>query len=1077
MSNKEGLFYCLLIILYSQVYSQTISTIDTMYYKGNKEPIELSQAFIIESSLQIQGDITEIIPKVVYPIKGQIMLDDSLTAQRLILAYDFLEKGLPLTIGPKWRFLDDIDESKDIVKTSRDINSSYIKNERSNIFSSGSLFRQISLSPLGGSSFNGGLQMQINGKLSETMSISGVLTDQDIPFQPEGTTRELEELDKVYLTISHQNFTLDAGDIFYKNNNINRKMIGINNYFNIKNISGSSVFANSKGYFRMLELKGRDGDQGPYQLIGKDGEREIIILSGTEKVWVNGRELVRGKNHDYTIDYALANIIFTPKILIDFDTDILIEYQYSDQEYTKGFIGGNIKNKWGEKNSLEVGLYNEADQYQEQALKNEILDSLKRISTGSLKLSTAVKNNYGDYVLEESIYTYEPIIHENDTINRYSVVFQYDIRGEYRREISDLGQIYYKYVQEIDRIQDMDLFSPFRTINAPKTHQFGYVNGIYQFNDHISFTGKFSGSALDRNAINYGNSYEDGSYKIAAKIDSMDIGLALMSFSLEDWKRGSQYHSMDRENNILHTRLWNLDSSVQRGIQETLFRSEIIIDQIGTTQLELGNLNVNSNSRSRVSVDQKLYSNTFKHSFFQMLAVNNHNNKFYRYNSKIQLNMKTYSPFISYLAEQDPTSNRFWKGGFGMSIDKNNIAIRSGVDVRRDQLLLSEGSWGNDSEDIIGFVQFDKRTDNGYKQNIIINKRIKSGSEGMSHDYLLLDVDIGKYKSNQPTRWEIQFRQEETLTKQRAIIYDSVGVGLGQYRFDPVFNTYISDPNGTYVAYSILTGNRTPNTNFQGMQKLSFDLGRMGDLPDLIIRANSRQQYRGTNPSLKSIFRSNINDSSASHSNNYFRIEAILSGKTRVTNWLENNHTLDGFDPRGNDLINNREMGLELHRAMFSNLSAKNRFTFKSNSVKSNISSLRNRSMSGWWNDLQILLRYNRSIDLDIGLMIGSESGIQQNNSFSGFAYGIKLINKILYKDIGRFQTEISLINITEKDNSAFIPPEALNGYPLGISLRSNSSMHYFLNRTISMVFSLSTIDDGRYKDFITFQGEVRANF
>ena len=101
--------------------------------------------------------------------------------------------------------------------------------------------------------------------------------------------------------------------------------------------------------------------------------------------------------------------------------------------------------------------------------------------------------------------------------------------------------------------------------------------------------------------------------------------------------------------------------------------------------------------------------------------------------------------------------------------------------------------------------------------------------------------------------------------------------------------------------------------------------------------------------------------------------------------------------------------------------------------------------MEGWWNDLQILLRYNQSIDFDIGLMIGSESGIQQDNSFSGFAYGIKLINKILYKNNGRFQTEISLINVNEKDNSAFIPPEALNGYPLGISLRSNSSMNYYL--------------------------------
>ena len=124
-------------------------------------------------------------------------------------------------------------------------------------------------------------------------------------------------------------------------------------------------------------------------------------------------------------------------------------------------------------------------------------------------------------------------------------------------------------------------------------------------------------------------------------------------------------------------------------------------------------------------------------------------------------------------------------------------------------------------------------------------------------------------------------------------------MGLGQYRFDSVFDTYIADPNGSYVAYSIYTGDKTPNTNLQGVQKLTLDLGKMGDFPDLIIRANSKQLYRGSKPNFKSIFQSDINDSLITHSNNYLRVESIFSGKTRITNWLEKNHTLNGFDPRG----------------------------------------------------------------------------------------------------------------------------------------------------------------------------------
>ena len=59
-------------------------------------------------------------------------------------------------------------------------------------------------------------------------------------------------------------------------------------------------------------------------MVGKDGGRNIAILSGTEKVWLNGQRLERGENYDYTIDYSSSEIYFTPKRLIDFDTAYLL---------------------------------------------------------------------------------------------------------------------------------------------------------------------------------------------------------------------------------------------------------------------------------------------------------------------------------------------------------------------------------------------------------------------------------------------------------------------------------------------------------------------------------------------------------------------------------------------------------------------------------------------------------------------------------------------------------------------------------------------------------------------------------
>lgn len=1066
-----------LLLITIKVCAEVNNVIDTVEYKGYPENIFLKNQFVIKSSMKINGKELKYFNYKLDEILGELLLFDTLEYQMLIISYDYLVDGLPMELGPKWKKLPAINSivysNPLIKKDDNEIN----KYNNQNIFSSGSIYRQIQLSPMGGSDFTGGLQMQIDGKVNEEISISGILTDQDIPFQPEGSTQEIEDLDNVYLKISHDHFNINVGDILYKNNNIYRKLIGINSYFNYGNIYGSTVYAKSKGNFRYLELKGRDGDQGPYQLVGSNGASDIIILAGTEKVWLDGKKLIRGINYDYTINYSTAEIIFTPQNMIHFDSDLAFEYQYSDYQYQKNFIGGNFKNKFKKNSVIDIGLYNEDDRYQNSDFNDLYFDSLKSIPNESIIISTAIMNPNGNYVLNEGIFIYD-LLKEIENETRYDVVFQADIRGDYERKISDIGRIYYEYLPEDKKSDLIQLYSPFQILNAPKTHYYSYLDYNHYVNKHMNIFGNFSGSFIDNNRLYSDSLIKGKSFKYGIKMDSLNFGLGILNFNINRTERNARYKSFGRDNEIMHTRLWNLDSTMTGALKKTSIQSDYSIDYFGKSYFELAQLKFLGFDRTRINFNQKITNDFFNNSFYDYLAIIDSIKSFNRSEINLQLNINTLSPFIKYLEEYDIYKGKYENIGAGFSLIDEKKTFKTGLDFRKDNIIGYNNDLSLITTDYVGYVQYGKRGKNGINQNILLKKRIKKGDQSIDdYDYSLIDIDLSKYGKNSPMRWKIKLRQEQKLVHQRAVVYDSIGTGLGQFRYDPIFNSYFSDPNGAYVSYSILTGKKNPNTVIRGSQDFYIDMGKFIKLSNWILKFNSKQEFQGEIANIKNMIRPDISDSSISKSNIYNRWEVNYNQNLILKLWYESHHTLNGLDPRGNDLSQFDAFGVNINQPLVKNISIHLQSDIREYFVESDFTKLRERNSRGLWNSLELQNRINNSIDFDIGFLIGLENGVQQETRFSGYAMGIDISNKILFKDVGRFDCDIKYVNVIEKNNIDFLPPETFNGFPIGISLRSNSRFTYSISRSISLILSLNTIDDYRYENFISFQGELRAYF
>jgi hypothetical protein len=216
---------------------------------------------------------------------------------------------------------------------------------------------------------NSSFNLQLAGDIGEGIEILAAISDENIPIQPEGNTRQLQEFDRIFIQLKKNNNKLIAGDY-----DLQRPNSYFMNYFkrlqgatfsNQSNIGKGKIISNasvaiSRGQFARNQIQQQEGNQGPYKLLGVQGEQFIIVLAGTEKVFLDGQLMQRGIEYDYIIDYNRGEITFTNRRLITKDSRIIIEFEYSDQSYLRSFYAINTEYQQ-DKFRLYANIFNQAD--------------------------------------------------------------------------------------------------------------------------------------------------------------------------------------------------------------------------------------------------------------------------------------------------------------------------------------------------------------------------------------------------------------------------------------------------------------------------------------------------------------------------------------------------------------------------------------------------------------------------------------------------------------------------------------------------------------------------------------------
>ena len=530
---------------------------------------------------------------------------------------------------------------------------------------SGSITRGVTIGNNQNAVLNSNLDLQISGKLSEKVSVRASLQDSNIPLQDGGYSQRLDQFDNVFMEIFSNKWAIRAGDVFLENKktqflNFNKKVQGITANFDFGSENNTTnVFASAslvRGQYAKSNFIGQEGNQGPYKLKGKNGELYVVIVSGSERVYVNGNLLKRGENNDYIVDYNAGEILFTPLFTITSEMRIAIEYQYSDRNYSRfvTYAGGSHESK---KWNFSSYLYSESDlknqPLQQSLSKEQALVLANAGDNSNLMVSpSAYPDSYSDNKILYKKTQFNGVVffeYSNNPLDElYNVKFSFvgANKGNYLVKNANSISRIYEYIEPINAIPQGSYEPNIQLIAPTKIQVATFLGAINPFeNTAIAFE-----MGISNNDKNLFSSLDDTNNQgFAGKIN------AKQRLFSKKWKLDAfanyqfiqkNFSTIERIYNIEFERDWNIgtiDSSDQSFLVSGL---QFALPEKGKLEYQfekLDYMNAFSGNRHNVNASFKLKKwNIQNQGSYLNSDSNASTSNFFRNQSQIRFHQKKY---------------------------------------------------------------------------------------------------------------------------------------------------------------------------------------------------------------------------------------------------------------------------------------------------------------------------------------------------------------------------------------------------------------------------------------------------
>lgn len=523
----------------------------------------------------------------------------------------------------------------------------------------GSISRGVTIGNNQNSVVNSELDLQITGKLNNKVSLRASIQDANIPLQESGYSQRLDEFDQIFIELFSKDWNIRAGDIDLKNDqsyfaNFTKRVQGLSVNFNLGNDnSKGTVFGSGalvRGQFRRSQFTAQEGNQGPYKLQGPNGELYVLIISGSETVYVNGVAAKRGENHDYIIDYNAGEIIFNPTFPITSEMRIIIDYQFSDRNYSRfvAYGGGTYEN---DKLKIYASVYNENDA-KNQSLQQNLSDEQVQLLTQagddkSLMIApSAVPETYNENRIlykKELLNGIEIFTFSNNPDDElFSVRFKLvgANQGNYIINSTNAIANIYEYVAPIAGVPQGN-YEPIVQLIAPTKLQLAIINGNYNPSERTQFNFEIAASKNDQNLFSSIDDDDNNGFASKLRVEQNLIKSDSL-WNLKAFVDGDYIHenfqTIEQLYNVEFNRDWNIDSPsgdqelLMAGIQLDHFKKGYIKYQfehlnysegfngnrhIGQVNLLLNRFHINSNT-SVLNSESNLYASNFLRSYNQI---------------------------------------------------------------------------------------------------------------------------------------------------------------------------------------------------------------------------------------------------------------------------------------------------------------------------------------------------------------------------------------------------------------------------------------------------------------------------